>query len=104
MRAAMPMPLVFILLKIFDPESVAVQRCSCRVVSDSIAKGKGGIRLVQTSQALQGNPFMQAHAIRNRKSVEVRSRIEPELKGKSVEVLASLGLDLSVRSDCSCAK
>ena len=30
-----------------------------------------------------------------RKSAEVRSRIEPELKEKSVEVLASLGLDLS---------
>lgn len=30
-----------------------------------------------------------------RKSAEVRSRIEPDLKEKSVEVLASLGLDLS---------
>lgn len=31
----------------------------------------------------------------SRKSAEVRSRIEPDLKEKSVEVLASLGLDLS---------
>ncbi|MFG5776280.1 type II toxin-antitoxin system RelB/DinJ family antitoxin [Comamonas sp. J-3] len=30
-----------------------------------------------------------------RKSAEVRSRIEPELKEKSVEILASVGLDLS---------
>lgn len=29
------------------------------------------------------------------KSAEIRSRIEPDLKEKSVEVLASLGLDLS---------
>lgn len=39
---------------------------------------------------------MQAHAeARKLKSAEVRSRIEPDLKEKSVEVLASLGLDLS---------
>ena len=39
---------------------------------------------------------MQANVeMRKLKSAEVRSRIEPELKEKSVEVLASLGLDLS---------
>lgn len=39
---------------------------------------------------------MQARAeMRTLKSAEVRSRIEPDLKEKSVEVLASLGLDLS---------
>lgn len=38
---------------------------------------------------------MQAHAERKLKSAEIRSRIEPDLKEKSVEVLASLGLDLS---------
>ena len=39
---------------------------------------------------------MQANVeMRKLKSAEVRSRIEPDLKEKSVEVLASLGLDLS---------
>lgn len=39
---------------------------------------------------------MQANAeSRKLKSAEIRSRIEPDLKEKSVEVLASLGLDLS---------
>lgn len=39
---------------------------------------------------------MQAHVLgKNLKSAEIRSRIEPDLKEKSVEVLASLGLDLS---------
>ena len=33
--------------------------------------------------------------LETRKSAEVRSRIEPDLKEKSAEVLASLGLDLS---------
>lgn len=31
----------------------------------------------------------------NRKSAEVRSRIEPDLKEQSVEILASLGLEIS---------
>lgn len=34
-------------------------------------------------------------AVRDRKSAEVRSRIEPDLKEQSTEVLADLGLDLS---------
>jgi DNA-damage-inducible protein J len=39
---------------------------------------------------------MQAHAeTRRLKSAEIRLWIEPDLKEKSVEVLASLGLDLS---------
>ena len=35
------------------------------------------------------------HAATYRKSAEVRSRIEPDLKEQSTEVLADLGLDLS---------
>jgi DNA-damage-inducible protein J len=38
---------------------------------------------------------MQAVETRKLKSAEIRSRIEPDLKEKSIEVLASLGLDLS---------
>jgi len=39
---------------------------------------------------------MQANLeMRKLKSAEIRSRIEPDLKEKSVEVLATLGLDLS---------
>ena len=34
-------------------------------------------------------------SISNGKSAEIRSRIEPDLKQKSSEVLAELGLDLS---------
>ena len=35
------------------------------------------------------------HTQANRKTAEVRSRIEPSLKNQSAEVLASVGLDMS---------